>query len=125
MEKITLKKIEQGKSIVVKNIHFETGKAYLRKESLNVLDGIVEQLNKNKSIKLEVRGHTDSRGSDEYNKKLSERRADAVVEYMIKRGISPERLTAVGMGEEKPVADNSTPEGRSKNRRTEFFIIQK
>lgn len=124
-KKITLKKIEQGKSIVVKNIHFETGKAYLRKESLNILDGIIDQLNRNKSIKLEVRGHTDSRGSDDYNKKLSERRADAVIEYMIKRGISPERLTAVGMGEENPIADNNTPEGRSRNRRTEFYVIQK
>jgi len=124
-KKITLKKIEKGKSIVVKNIHFESGKAYLRKESLNILDRIIDQMNRNKGIKLEVRGHTDSRGSDDYNKKLSERRADAVVEYMIKHGISPERLTAVGMGEDKPVADNNTAKGRSKNRRTEFFVIEK
>lgn len=122
---IILTKIEKGKSIVVNNIHFETGKAYLRKESLNILNGIIDQMNRNTSIKLEVRGHTDSRGGTAYNKKLSERRADAVTEYMIKHGISPERLQSVGYGEEKPVADNNTAYGRRKNRRTEFFVLDK
>jgi len=124
-KKITLTKIEKGKGIVVKNIHFETGKAYLRKESLNILNGIIDQMNKNTSIKLEVRGHTDSSGGTAYNQKLSERRADSVIEYMIKHGISPERLQAVGMGETKPIADNKTAEGRRKNRRTEFFVMEK
>ncbi len=124
-KKITLTKIEKGQSIVVNNIHFETGKAYLRKESLNILNGIIDQMNKNKAIKLEVRGHTDSTGGTAYNKKLSERRADSVTEYMIKHGISPERLKAVGMGEEKPIGDNKTAEGRRKNRRTEFFVLDK
>ncbi len=124
-KKIILNRIEKGKGIVVNNIHFETGKAYLRKESLNILNGIIEQMKRNPSIKLEVRGHTDSRGGTTYNKKLSERRADAVTEYMIKRGISPERLNSVGMGEEHPIGDNKTAEGRRKNRRTEFFVIDK
>jgi outer membrane protein OmpA-like peptidoglycan-associated protein/outer membrane protein assembly factor BamB len=124
-KKITLTKIEKGKGIIVNNIHFETGKAHLRKESLNILNGIIDQMNKNKAIKLEVRGHTDSSGGTAYNKKLSERRADSVTEYMIKQGISPERLQAMGMGEEKPVADNKTAEGRRKNRRTEFYVIEK
>jgi len=77
------------------------------------------------SIKLEVRGHTDSSGGTAYNQKLSERRADAVTEYMIKQGISPERLKSAGFGEEKPVAGNKTPAGRKKNRRTEFFVTGK
>lgn len=124
-KKITLAKIEKGKGIVVNNIHFETGKAYLRKESLNILNGIIDQMNKNTAIKLEVRGHTDSSGGTEYNKKLSERRADSVIEYMIKHGISPERLQAAGMGESNPIADNKTAEGRRKNRRTEFFVLEK
>jgi len=123
-KKITLTKIEKGKGIVVKNIHFETGKAYLRKESLNILNGIIDQMKKNTAIKLEVRGHTDSSGGTAYNKKLSERRADSVIEYMIKNGISPERLQSAGMGEEKPIADNNTADGRRKNRRTEFFVIE-
>lgn len=123
-KKITLKKIEKGKTIIVDNIHFETGKAYLQKESLNLLIGIVDQMNKNPKMKLEIRGHTDSIGSNELNKKLSERRADSVIEFMIKKGISPDRLQSVGMGEEEPIGDNNTPEGRSKNRRTEFFVIE-
>jgi outer membrane protein OmpA-like peptidoglycan-associated protein len=82
-------------------------------------------MKKNKGIKLEVRGHTDSTGGKAYNQKLSERRADAVVEYMIKQGISPERLKPVGMGQNKPVADNKTAAGRKKNRRTEFFVLEK
>jgi outer membrane protein OmpA-like peptidoglycan-associated protein len=124
-KEITLEKIEKGKAIVVDNIHFETGQAHLRKESLNILNGIIDQMNKNRSIKLEVRGHTDSTGGKEYNQKLSERRADAVVEYMIKNGISPERLQAVGKGMSHPIADNNTAEGRKKNRRTEFFVTDK
>jgi outer membrane protein OmpA-like peptidoglycan-associated protein len=124
-KEITLEKIEKGKGIVVNNIHFETGQAHLKKESLNILNGIIDQMNKNKSIKLEVRGHTDSTGGKEFNQKLSERRADAVIEYMIKNGISPERLQAVGMGMTRPIADNNTAEGRKKNRRTEFFITDK
>ena len=124
-KKISLKRIEEGKGIVVDNIHFEVGKAYLRKESLNILDRIIDQMKRNTGIKREVRGHTDSTGGKEYNQKLSERRADAVSEYMIKQGISPERLSSVGFGENKPVADNRTPEGRKKNRRTEFFVTGK
>lgn len=121
---IDLDRIEKGKGIVVENIHFEIDKAYLKKESLNILDGIITEMKRNPSLKLEIRGHTDSSGGTEYNQKLSERRADAVVEYMIKQGISPGRLNAVGYGETKPVATNKTAEGRKKNRRTEFFVIE-
>lgn len=120
---IKLNKLERGKGIIVENIHFEVDQAHLRKESLNILDSIINQMKKNSRIKLEVRGHTDSTGGKAYNQKLSERRADAVVEYMIKQGISPERLSPVGMGQEKPVADNKTADGRRKNRRTEFFVL--
>ena len=67
----------------------------------------------------------DSTGEKAHNQRLSERRADAVVEYMIKNGISPERLAAVGFGAEKPIASNAEEEGRKKNRRTEFYIIRK
>lgn len=122
---IKLTKLERGKSIIVENIHFEVDQAHLRMESLNILDSIISQMKKNIRIKLEVQGHTDSTGGKAYNQKLSERRADAVVEYMIKQGISPERLKPVGMGQEKPVSDNNTAQGRKKNRRTEFFVLEK
>ncbi len=122
---ITLEKIEKGKGIIVDNVYFEIGKAYLKKESLNILDLMIEAMKRNPGIKLEVRGHTDSTGRRAYNVKLSERRADAVVEYMIKNGISPERLAAKGFGPDRPIADNKTRNGRKKNRRTEFFIIER
>ncbi len=124
-KKISLTEIEKGKTVVVNNIHFEVNKSHLRKESLNILDDIILQMKRQTSIKLEVRGHTDASGGKEYNQKLSERRADAVVEYMIKNGISPERLNSVGFGETKPIASNSTRAGRSKNRRTEFYIMSR
>jgi len=122
---IRLEKIEKGKGIVVENIHFEIDEAYLLKESLNILDRMIEAMKRNKKIRLEVRGHTDITGTHAHNMKLSERRADAVREYMIKNGISPERLVAIGFGPDKPVGDNRTAEGRRKNRRTEFFILDK
>ncbi len=122
---ISLEKIEKGKGIVVDNIHFEIDEAYLKKESLNILDRMVESLKRNPGIRLEVRGHTDSTGSREHNLKLSMRRADAVRDYMIKNGISPERLESKGFGFGKPIADNATAEGRRKNRRTEFFVLDK
>ncbi|HRZ25433.1 MAG TPA: PQQ-binding-like beta-propeller repeat protein [Spirochaetota bacterium] len=122
---IPLDEIKPGDSIVMDNIYFEVNKAHLRKESLNILDRMIETLKANTGIRIEVRGHTDSTGPRAYNQKLSERRADAVVEYMVKNGIGPERLGAAGFGPDKPVADNATPEGRRKNRRTEFFILDK
>ncbi len=122
---IQLERIEQGKTIVMDSIYFEIDRAYLKKESLDVLDRVIAILKRNPSMKIEVRGHTDSTGEKAHNQRLSERRADAVVEYMIKNGISPERLSALGLGAEKPIASNANEEGRKKNRRTEFFIIRK
>ncbi len=122
---VNLEETKPGESVIVHNIYFEFDKAYLRRESIATLDDIVNQLKKNTAIKLEIQGHTDNTGTVEYNKKLSDRRADAVMEYLIKNGISPERLHSMGFGETKPVADNKTEEGRSKNRRTEFLILEK
>ncbi len=122
---IKLEDLEVGEKIVVQNIYFEFNQANLRRESLATLNKIVEQLKKNPKIKLEIHGHTDNVGTKEYNQKLSEKRANVVMEYFIKNGISPERLKAKGFGESKPIASNETEEGRSKNRRTEFLIIEK
>jgi len=122
---INLERIEKGKGIVVDNIHFEINSAYLKKESLNILDRMIESMKRNTKIRLEVRGHTDSTGTHEHNMKLSEKRADAVKDYMIKGGISPERLLSQGFGPDKPIADNTSTGGRRKNRRTEFFILDK
>ncbi len=124
-KEIELDQIEKGKEIVVDNIYFETNEAYLKKESLNILDKMAEYLKNNRRVKIEVRGHTDATGTREHNKKLSERRADSVAEYMIKNGVSPEQIKSEGYGFDKPIGDNRTEPGRKKNRRTEFYIIDK
>ena len=103
-------------------INFETGKATLTAESKRSLKEGAALINSGDfaNLKIEVQGHTDNVGSDEYNHKLSHRRADAVRLELIKNGVSPDRLTATGYGEEKPIADNSTDEGRALNRRVEL-----
>ncbi len=121
--KIELTKIKEGAKVILKNIFFDFDKATLRQESFPELDRVVELLNKNPNIKVEISGHTDSKGSDEYNKKLSHARAKSVVEYLISKGISAVRLTYKGYGEEQPVATNDTEEGRQMNRRVEFKVI--
>lgn len=119
---IELERLRRGQGFVVDNIHFEFDKAYLKKDSLDILEMLTQIMKRNPGLRLEVRGHTDSTGDKAYNRKLSERRADAVIEYMVKNGVSPERLRAVGFGDAKPIAPNNTPEGRAKNRRTEFYF---
>ncbi|PKL37813.1 MAG: hypothetical protein CVV44_15885 [Spirochaetae bacterium HGW-Spirochaetae-1] len=119
---IELDELQQDRPVVVDNILFEVDRAYLKKESLDILDKLITLLKENKNLDVEVQGHTDSTGDSDYNQKLSERRADSVVEYMIKNGISPERVDSTGFGEKKPIAPNNTEEGRSRNRRTEFFF---
>jgi outer membrane protein OmpA-like peptidoglycan-associated protein len=110
---------------VIDNILFEFDKAYLKRESLDILDKLVKIMKGDPSLRVEVRGHTDSTGDSGYNQKLSERRADAVAEYMIKNGISPERLRSTGFGETRPLSSNDTAEGRGRNRRTEFFFLER
>ncbi len=120
---IPLKKIEIGSAIVLKNIFFDFDKATLRPESTNELDRLVNLLTENPTIKIELSAHTDSKGSDEYNMKLSQRRAESVVNYLINKGISSDRLIAKGYGETKPIDTNDTEEGRQNNRRVEFKIL--
>ena len=79
----------------------------------------------NPGLKVQIEGHTDSIGSKEYNQKLSDRRAQAVKEYMVNKGVSASRMTTKGMGESDPIADNHTEEGRAYNRRVEYEIISR
>ena len=120
---IPLKKIEIGNAIVLKNIFFDFDKATLRPESYNELDRLVQLLTENPNIKVEISAHTDSKGSDEYNLKLSQKRAESVVNYLIGKGIPASRLIAKGYGETQPIDTNDTEEGRQNNRRVEFKII--
>lgn len=117
---ITLDSIEKGKSYSFDNIFFEKNKAYLKKESIDILDKIVLVMKDNSQLSLEISGHTDSDGDKAYNQSLSEKRAESVAEYLIKNGISPEKITTKGYGESSPLVSNDTEEGKSKNRRTEF-----
>ncbi len=104
------------------NIEFETGSSVIRKTSYPVLNKLVQLLKKYPGVKIEIGGHTDSKGNAEFNLNLSQRRADAVKKYLVEQGIDAGRLVAKGYGSSKPVADNKTPEGRRKNRRVEFKI---
>ncbi len=122
---VALKKIEVGSVIVLRNIFFDFDKATIRPESANELDRLIKLLNDNPTIKIELGSHTDSKGSDDYNLKLSDNRSKSVVEYLITKGIPSARLVAKGYGETKPIDTNDTDAGRQNNRRTEFKILEK
>lgn len=122
---VALKNVAVGTKIILRNIFFDFDKATLRPESTNELERLTKLLNDVPSMKIEISGHTDSKGADEYNKKLSNSRAKSVVDYLVSKGISAGRLTFVGYGEEQPIATNDTDEGRQMNRRTEFKITGK
>jgi outer membrane protein OmpA-like peptidoglycan-associated protein/tetratricopeptide (TPR) repeat protein len=122
---IKLVKPEVGKKIILNNIFYDFDKANLRMESISELTRVLEVLNEMPALKIEVSSHTDGRGSEEYNLKLSQSRAQSVVDYLISKGISPDRVIAKGYGKSQPVATNDTEEGRQMNRRTEFRILSK
>lgn len=115
--------INEGVSVPLENVFFEFNKFNLKKESFSELNRLVAFLEKNANLKVEIAGHTDNIGSDEHNKKLSDQRANSVKEYLLRKGISSERLQAIGYGPDKPVADNKTEAGRAKNRRVEFKVV--
>jgi len=122
---IKLQKPEVGKKIILNNIFYDFDKANLRFESMSELDRVLQVLNEMPGLKIEVSSHTDNRGSEEYNLKLSQARAQSVVDYLISKGISASRVIAKGYGKAQPVATNDSEEGRQLNRRTEFRILSK
>ncbi len=109
------------KKLVLEGVNFDNDKATLRPEAMAILDKAAVTLKDWGDVKVEVAGHTDSRSGDDYNLKLSQRRAEAVRDYLISKGVAADRLTAKGYGESMPVADNATEEGRYKNRRVELI----
>ena len=106
----------------MQGIEFETGKATIKKKSYPLLDQIAQTFIENENYIIEVQGHTDNTGKAELNKKLSDQRANAVMLYLINKGVPAERLSAMGYGPDVPIADNKTAAGRQKNRRVEFKI---
>ena len=114
-------KVEVGKAIVLEGIVFKTGSAAIGPASEEILEQAFNTLDQNKDVTVEIRGYTDNVGSRAANMRLSQRRADAVKAWLVKKGIAAERITTKGYGLDNPIADNKTPEGRQKNRRIEFF----
>lgn len=121
---ISLEPIEKGTKVVLNNIFFESGRAELKPISYVELNKAADLLKDNATMIIEIGGHTDNLGSDDLNLALSQKRADAVMEYLKLAGIEEARLKAKGYGETQPIADNSTDDGRAKNRRTEFEIVE-
>jgi len=117
--------VTADKIVINDKILFEVNKAVIRSESNDLLNEIVSVINENSFIKkISIEGHTDSDGSEKYNEKLSDKRAAAVLQYLVDHGVDAGRLTSKGYGESKPIADNATEEGKEKNRRVEFLITE-
>ncbi len=120
-----LAKVEKQKIIITKKIHFEFDKSTIRPISFPILDAVVDVLKQNADVKkVRVEGHCDAKGTDAYNMKLSQRRADAVMAYLTTHGITSDRIVSVGYGKSRPIDDNKTDEGRARNRRVEFIILE-
>lgn len=115
---VTREKIE-----IKEKIRFATGKDTILFDSYPLLDEIGQAILDSPKMQISIEGHTDSSGSDVFNQKLSQKRAEAVRDYLIARGVEPDRLKAIGYGETRPISPNDTEEGREKNRRVEFNII--
>jgi OOP family OmpA-OmpF porin len=120
-----LQPIEVGLTVRLKNIYFDFDKATLKSQSFVELNKVVDFLKQNQTVEIEISGHTDNKGSDDYNLNLSQGRSQSVVDYLVGQGIESFRLTAHGYGEGKPIDSNDTEEGRANNRRVEFTILKK
>jgi OOP family OmpA-OmpF porin len=117
---VTDKKIE-----IKQTVYFDTNKATIKKVSFALLNEVAQALKDNPKIEVEVQGHTDSQGNDNFNMKLSQNRANSVRAYLMKQGVDASRMTAMGYGENVMIADNRTAAGRAQNRRVEFIITKR
>ena len=106
---------------ITQTVHFATDRATILPESFNLLNTVAQVMADFPSVAVEVQGHTDSRGSDRHNQDLSQRRADAVRDYLVGQGVAAGRMTSRGYGETRPIESNGTREGRARNRRVEFL----
>ena len=122
LKKVPLAVLKKDAVVQLQDITFETGKADLKPESNEELDRLVSLLEGNQTIKVEISAHTDDVGNDDSNLKLSEKRAKTVVDYLTKKGIKGDRMTAKGYGETQPLGANDTDENKAKNRRVQFKI---
>jgi OmpA-OmpF porin, OOP family len=124
LQPIELATVQENVTIVLNNVFFDFDKAVLKPESFPELDRVVKLMNEKTTIQIEIAGHTDATGPDDYNLGLSERRAKSVIKYFSGKGIAADRLNVAFFGETKPVESNENKEGRRKNRRVEFKILK-
>lgn len=110
--------------IVLRGVNFDYDSSEIRPVDRPVLNEAVRQLSAHIQISIAIEGHTDSRGTDEYNQALSVRRAEAAFRYLVNKGLAPERMRAEGFGESRPLADNETDSGRAQNRRVELRVLK-
>lgn len=123
-QSIDLSTCAAGDKLVLRGVNFEFDQSRLTLDAKTILDGVVTALTAAPNVNVEIGGHTDNSGGDEYNQHLSEARAKAVQDYLIERGVAPTRLSAAGYGESQPVADNASEQGRELNRRVELKVTQ-
>ncbi len=122
-ERLSLAGCGTGDVMVLRGVNFDFDKSSLTPDAKTILDGVADELKAFPSIQVEIDGHTDAIGSDDYNQRLSEQRAASVVTYLAEHGIDAGRMSSKGFGESMPVADNGTDEGREQNRRVELKIV--
>jgi OOP family OmpA-OmpF porin len=114
-----------ARDLILEGVNFRSGSAELVTGSLLVLEGVARSMLAHPEAMIEIRGHTDATGSAEANRALSQQRALAVRDALIRFGVAPSRITAIGYGEDYPIAPNDTPEGRARNRRVELHRVDR
>ncbi len=123
-EKIRKNQNVIGTKVILKKIYFSSGSDVILKESFAQLNQLGELLKLNSRLKVEVSGHTDNVGDDLSNMLLSQKRADAIKYYLIKKSIQPNKIISIGKGEKEPIRENTTGVGRQENRRVEIMVVE-
>jgi outer membrane protein OmpA-like peptidoglycan-associated protein len=119
----TLVEVKKEKIEIKQQVHFATAKYRVLPDSFPLLNQVVQVLNDYPKMRVSIEGHTDNVGGEAMNLRLSQRRAEAVRDYLVAKGVSPDRLSATGFGPTKPLASNKTAKGKAQNRRTEFRVV--
>jgi outer membrane protein OmpA-like peptidoglycan-associated protein len=123
LENLQLRQTESGVVVTLGDVLFESGSVQLRKEAMASLVEVVDLLQSEPEKRIRIEGHTDSTGDPETNIRISEQRAEAVLDALVSLGVDPDRVTTAGMGEDFPIASNDTPEGRAQNRRVDVILL--